>query len=117
MCAVSPAEKRPLRCRLNQRFPNFLPFRPFFANLLRGLLFVNLLFCGPQLYVILLLSPDSLPIIIINIRIQKEVGLSSKKKKLQHLYYCRDCVTRGSIYRQARVTFHNFTEVNFRDKR
>ena len=39
------------------------------------------------------------------------------QKKLQLLYYCRNCVTRGSIYRQARVTFHNFTEVNFQDKR
>ena len=36
-------------------------------------------------------------------------------KKVQHLYCCRDCVTRGPIQRQTRVTFHNFAEVNFRD--
>ena len=37
------------------------------------------------------------------------------KKKSQHLHCCRDCVARSPIYRQARVTFHNFAEVNFRD--
>ena len=35
--------------------------------------------------------------------------------KSQQLYCCRDCVTHGLIHRQARVTFHNFAEVNFRD--
>ena len=47
---------------LTQKFPNIL---------LRGPLFTKLLFCEPQLYVTLLLSHDSLAIIIINMRIQK----------------------------------------------
>ena len=42
-------------------------------------------------------------------------GSVLSRKKSQHLYYCRDCVTRGPIHRQARVTFHNLTEVNLRD--
>ena len=92
---------------LTQRLPNILPCGPLFANLL---------FYEPQLYVTLLLSPDLLTIITINIRIQKEVDLPfNRKKKGQHLYYCRYCVTRGSIHRQARVTFYNVTEVIFRD--
>ena len=39
----------------------------------------------------------------------------SSEKKGQHLYCYRDCVTRGPIHRQARVNFHNFAEVNWRD--
>ena len=44
----------------------------------------------------------------------KENGAVLQKKD-QHLYFCRDCLTRSPIHRQARVTFHNFAEVNFRD--
>ena len=40
--------------------------------------------------------------------------MSSKKEKGQHLYCCRNCVTRDSIHRQARVTYH-IAEVNFWD--
>ena len=55
--------------------------------------------------------------IIIKIRIQKNKGVLRKKREAQHLYCYHDCVTRGSIHRQAKVTFRNFAEVNFRDKR
>ena len=61
----------------------------------------------------LLLSPDSLSTIIINIQIQKQMELSSKKKV--NTCIGAEIVTRGSIHRQADVTFHNFFEVNFRD--
>ena len=44
-----------------------------------------------------------------------EMSSKKQKKKSQHLYCCRDCVTRGSIHRQTRVTIHNFAEVNFPD--
>ena len=37
------------------------------------------------------------------------------QKKGQNLYYCRDCVTRGPIHRQTRVTFDDFPEVSFLD--
>ena len=67
-------------CHLQLRFPNFLLGGPFFANLLLR---------GPQLYVTLLLLPDSLPIIIIKIRIEKKIELFSKKE-VQHLYYYRN---------------------------
>ena len=62
----------------------------------------------------LLLSLDSFPIILIKIRTQKKMKLSSKKK-------ISTCITAaivsvaGPIHRQARVTFHNFTEVTFRE--
>ena len=39
----------------------------------------------------------------------------SSQKKDSHLYCSRDCAARGPIHRQARVTFHNFADVNFRD--
>ena len=40
--------------------------------------------------------------------------VSSKEKNGQRLLCCRDCVTRGVFYRQARVHIHNFTKVNLR---
>ena len=59
----------------------------------------------------LLLSPGSLTMKTIEIRIQKKWRCSPKKRG-QHLHYCGNCVTRGPIYCRARVTFHNFAETN-----
>ena len=43
----------------------------------------------------------------------KNEGVLQKKRSTPVFF--RDCATRRPIHDQARVTFHNFTEVNFRD--
>ena len=45
----------------------------------------------------------------------KENGDVLRKKKGQRLYCCRYCAIHGPIHHEAKMTFHNFAEVNFRD--
>ena len=74
---------------------------------------MNLLLCGPQFYVKILLSPESLTIKIIEIRIEKNGSVLPKKKSTPVIAAVVSLAVQFII--RARVTYHNFAEVNFRD--